>query len=70
MMGVSMTTTTESLGEGLDLLVDAITEPSFDAEDLELERCRNITDAGLAHLAAAPVRAIIPGSGRNDAPHV
>jgi magnesium transporter len=25
---------------------------------------------GLAHLAAAPVRAIIPGSGRNDAPHV
>jgi predicted Zn-dependent peptidase len=38
MMGVSVTTTTESLGEGLDLLVDAITEPSFDAEDLELER--------------------------------
>jgi predicted Zn-dependent peptidase len=38
MMGVSLTTTVESLGEGLDLLVDAVTDPSFEPEDLELER--------------------------------
>ena len=38
MMGVSMTTTVDSLGDGLELLVDAITAPSFDAVDVELER--------------------------------
>ena len=38
MMGVSLTTTVESLGDGLDLLVDAVTDPSFEPEDLELER--------------------------------
>lgn len=38
MMGVSLTTTMDSLGDGLELLVDAITEPSFDSVDVELER--------------------------------
>ena len=38
MMGVSLTTTVDSLGEGLELLVDAITTPSFDSVDVELER--------------------------------
>jgi predicted Zn-dependent peptidase len=38
MMGVSLTTTVDSLGDGLELLVDAITEPSFDSVDVELER--------------------------------
>lgn len=38
MMGVSLTTTRDSLADGLKLLVDAITEPSFAAEDVELER--------------------------------
>ncbi len=38
MMGVSMTTTIDCLGDGLELLVDAITAPSFDAVDVELER--------------------------------
>jgi len=38
MMGVSLTTTIDSLGDGLELLVDAITAPSFDSVDVELER--------------------------------
>jgi len=38
MMGLSMTTTVDSLGDGLELLVDAITTPSFDSVDVELER--------------------------------
>ena len=38
MMGVSLTTTVDSLGDGLELLVDAITTPSFDSVDVELER--------------------------------
>jgi predicted Zn-dependent peptidase len=38
MMGVSMTTTIDSLGDGLELLVDAMTAPSFDSVDVELER--------------------------------
>jgi predicted Zn-dependent peptidase len=38
MMGISLTTTTDALGDGLSLLVDAIHEPSFDPEDVELER--------------------------------
>jgi predicted Zn-dependent peptidase len=38
MMGVSLTTTADSLGDGLELLVDAITAPSFEIEDVELER--------------------------------
>jgi len=38
MMGVSLATTGDSLGDGLELLVDAITAPSFEPEDVELER--------------------------------
>jgi len=49
MMGVSLATTTDSLGEGLDLLVDAVTAPSFDAEDLELERKVILAELDLIH---------------------
>jgi len=38
LMGVSLTTTVDALGDGLELLVDAIATPSFDHEDVELER--------------------------------
>jgi predicted Zn-dependent peptidase len=38
MMGVSLTTTTDAMADGLGLLTDAILEPSFDPEDVELER--------------------------------
>jgi predicted Zn-dependent peptidase len=38
MMGVSLTTTVDALAEGLALLVDAVSQPSFDPEDVELER--------------------------------
>ena len=37
-MGVSLTTTADGLADGLELLVDAISDPSFEAEDVELER--------------------------------
>jgi predicted Zn-dependent peptidase len=37
-MGLSLTTTADGLAEGLELLVDAISDPSFDPEDVELER--------------------------------
>ncbi len=38
LMGVSLTTTTDALAEGLALLVDAIARPSFAGDDVELER--------------------------------
>lgn len=37
-MGLSLTTTGDGLADGLELLVDAISDPSFDPEDVELER--------------------------------
>ena len=49
MMGLSLTTTADSLGEGLELLVDAITEPSFDSEDVELERRVILAELDLLH---------------------
>jgi len=49
MMGLSLTTTADSLGEGLELLVDAITEPSFDSEDVELERRVILAELELLH---------------------
>jgi len=38
LMGVTVQTTVDALDEGLGLLVDAILEPSFDDDDVELER--------------------------------
>jgi predicted Zn-dependent peptidase len=38
LMGVTVQTTVDAVGEGLELLVDAILEPSFDDDDVELER--------------------------------
>jgi predicted Zn-dependent peptidase len=49
MMGVSLTTTVEALGEGLELLVDAISAPSFDREDVELERRIILAELELIH---------------------
>ena len=49
MMGVSVTTTADSLGDGLELLVDAIMTPSFDPEDLELERRVILAELELIH---------------------
>jgi len=49
MMGVSLTTTADSLGDGLELLVDAIMEPSFDPEDVELERRVILAELELIH---------------------
>jgi predicted Zn-dependent peptidase len=37
-MAVSVQTTTDAMPEALDLLVDAVTDPTFDPEDVELER--------------------------------
>jgi predicted Zn-dependent peptidase len=49
MMGVSLTTTVEALGEGLELLVDAISKPSFADEDVELERRVILAELELIH---------------------
>jgi predicted Zn-dependent peptidase len=49
MMGVSMTTTKDSLADGLELLVDAITSPSFDTVDVELERRVILAELELIH---------------------
>ncbi len=38
LMGVSIQTTADAVGEALDLLVDAILEPTFRQDDVELER--------------------------------
>jgi predicted Zn-dependent peptidase len=38
LMGVTVQTTVDAVAEGLELLVDAILAPSFDDEDVELER--------------------------------
>ncbi len=37
-MGLSLQTTVDALDEALDLLVDAVLEPTFDPDDVELER--------------------------------
>ena len=49
MMGVSLTTTAEAIGDGLDLLVDAVADPSFEPEDLELERRVILAELELLH---------------------
>jgi predicted Zn-dependent peptidase len=49
MMGVSMATTVDSLGDGLELLVDAIAAPSFEPEDVELERRVILAELELIH---------------------
>lgn len=49
MMGVSLTTTVDSLGDGLELLVDAVTSPSFDSVDVELERRVILAELELVH---------------------
>jgi predicted Zn-dependent peptidase len=38
LMGVTVQTTVDALAAGIELLVDAVVEPTFDPEDVELER--------------------------------
>ncbi|MGD9253556.1 MAG: pitrilysin family protein [Holophagae bacterium] len=53
MVGVSVNTTVDGLGEALDLLADAVLEPTFAAADVELER--RVIRAEMALAADDPV---------------
>jgi len=52
MMGITLNTTVDALGDALDLLVDALLTPTFKPEDVELER--RVTQAELDLLADDP----------------
>jgi predicted Zn-dependent peptidase len=52
MMGITLNTTVDALGDALDLLVDALLTPTFNPEDVELER--RVTQAELDLLADDP----------------
>ena len=56
LMGVSVNTTTDAIGDALDLLVDAILSPTFEAEDVELER--RVTRAELELVADDPAERV------------
>ncbi len=47
-MGLSLQTTVDALDEALDLLVDAVSDPTFDPEDVELERRVALAELELA----------------------
>ncbi len=48
LMGVSVQTTVDAIVEGLDLLVDAILEPTFRQDDVELERRVSLAELELS----------------------
>jgi predicted Zn-dependent peptidase len=52
LMGVSVNTTVDAIGDALDLLVDAVLSPTFEDEDVELER--RVTRAELELVADDP----------------
>jgi hypothetical protein len=52
LMGVSVNTTIDAIGEALDLLVDAVLSPTFEPDDVELER--RVTRAELELIADDP----------------
>jgi predicted Zn-dependent peptidase len=56
LMGVSVNTTVDAIGEALDLLVDAVLSPTFAPEDVELER--RITRAELELVADDPAERV------------
>lgn len=59
LMGISINTTLDGLRDALDLLVNAVLEPTFAADDVELER--RVTLAELALAADDPVERVEEG---------
>jgi predicted Zn-dependent peptidase len=56
LMGVSVNTTVDAVGEALELLIDAVLSPTFNAEDVELER--RVTRAELELVADDPAERV------------
>jgi predicted Zn-dependent peptidase len=56
MMGISVNTTADAAGDALDLLVDAVLSPTFEADDVELER--RVTRAELELVADDPAEKV------------
>jgi predicted Zn-dependent peptidase len=56
MMGISVNTTVDAVGDALDLLVDAVLSPTFEADDVELER--RVTKAELELIADDPAERV------------
>jgi predicted Zn-dependent peptidase len=56
LMGVSVNTTVDAVGEALELLVDAVLSPTFKPEDVELER--RVTRAELELVADDPAERV------------
>jgi predicted Zn-dependent peptidase len=56
LMGVSVNTTIDAIGEALDLLVDAVLSPTFESDDVELER--RVTRAELELVADDPAERV------------
>ncbi len=56
MMGVSVNTTADALDDALDLLVDAVLSPTFEPEDVDLER--RVTRAELELVADDPAEKV------------
>jgi predicted Zn-dependent peptidase len=59
LMGVSVTTTVDALADGIALVVDAVLEPSFDPDDVELER--RVAQAELELIADDPAERVEEG---------
>ena len=56
LMGISINTTVDAVGDALDLLVDAVLSPTFDPDDVELER--RVTRAELELVADDPAERV------------
>ena len=56
LMGVSINTTVDALGDALDLLAEAVLTPTFEPEDVELER--RVTHAELDLVADDPAERV------------
>jgi predicted Zn-dependent peptidase len=56
LMGVSVNTTVDAINDALDLLVDAVLSPTFEAEDVDLER--RVTRAELELVADDPAERV------------
>ena len=56
LMGISVNTTADAAGDALDLLVDAVLNPTFEPEDVELER--RVTRAELELVADDPAEKV------------
>ena len=56
LMGISVNTTVDAIGDALDLLVDAVLSPTFEPDDVELER--RVTRAELELVADDPAERV------------